>query len=177
MKQVIRRLMPTIVFLLPLGNAYAQSEKGFVGSLGLLGGYMDLSANVAFYARAEIPFPIDPELIVAESFSTKGDGGGGRLSMNELSWYLLGRYTITTSMPKLSPFLAAGAGMHFIYSFSSDKSALGDTSKAILLSKAHLFLGLDLNLGTNVFLTGQGRLTYPSDIILDSGYFGFGIRL
>ncbi len=177
MKQVMTSLILAILVLLPFGNTHAQAEMGVIGSLAVPGGYMDLSVNGAFYARVNVPFPIEPEIILSESFSTKGDGGGGRLSVNVLSGYFLARYSFASPIPKFSPFVAAGAGIHFMYSFSSDESALGDESKSILLSKAHLFFGLDFDLTQKLFLIGQGRLTYPSEIILDSAYLGLGIRL
>jgi hypothetical protein len=177
MKQMIVGLILAILVLLPFGNTHAQAEMGITGTLGLPAGYMNLSVNGAFYTRVDIPFPIHPELMLAESFSTKGDGAGGRLSMNVLSGYLLARYSFASPIPQLSPFAAAGAGIHFMYSFSSDQSALGEKSKSILLSKAHLFFGLDFDLTQKLFLMGQGRLTYPSEIILDSGYLGLGVRL
>jgi len=177
MKQVMTGLLLVISFLVPLVNTGAQAEMGFIGSLGIPRGYMDFSINGGWFARMNLSFPVDPELMLTESFSTKGDGGGGRLSMNVFSWYLLARYSLPSLMPKLSPFVAAGPGIHFMYSFSSDESALGKRSKTILLSKAHLFFGVDVDLTPRLFLTGQGRLTYPSDIILDSGYLGLGMKL
>lgn len=177
MKQVMTGLILVISFLVPLVNTGAQTEMGLIGSLGIPRGFMDFSVNGSWFARMNLPFPVDPELMITESFSTKGDGGGGHLNMNVVSSYLLGRYAIPSPVPNLSPFIAAGAGIHFMYSFSSKESALGDTSKTILLSKAQMFFGLDFNLTSKLFLTGQGRLTYPSDIILDSGYLGLGMKL
>lgn len=177
MKQVMTGLILAISFLVPLVNTGAQTEMGLIGSLGIPRGFMDFSVNGGWYARMNLSFPVDPELMLTESFSTKGDGGGGRLSMNVVSCYLLGRYTMPPPVHNLSPFIAVGAGIHFMYSFSSKESALGDTSKTILLSKAQMFFGLDFDLTSKLFLTGQGRLTYPSDIILDSGYLGLGMRL
>jgi hypothetical protein len=177
MKQVITGLILAISLFVPLVNTAAQTEMGLIGSLGIPRGFMDFSVNGGWFARMNLSFPVDPELMLTELFSTKGDGGGGRLSMNVVSCYLLGRYTMPRPVHNLSPFMAVGAGIHFMYSFSSEGSALGDTTKIILLSKAQMFFGLDFDLTSNLFLRGQGRLTYPSDIILDSAYLGLGIKI
>jgi hypothetical protein len=177
MKQAMTGLILAISFLVPLVNTGAKAEMGFIGSIGIPRGYMDLSVNGSWFTKMNLSFPVVPELMLTESFSTKGDGGGGRLSMNVLSGYLLGRYTIVSPEHKFSPFVAVGPGVHFMYSFSSKGSALGDTSKAILLGKAHLFFGFDFDLTSKWFFTAQARLTYPSDIILDSGYLGLGMKL
>lgn len=146
------------------------------GSLGLPQGHMDYSANVAGCVRIGVPIFIDPEIRVAGSLASKGSDNSGRLTMLMQSVYVLGTKTFLDAVPKVSAYLSGGAGLHMMYSKASSSSALGDVSKTSLLSKAHLFAGVDLDLAAKVFMRVEGRLTYPSDIFLDSVYLGVGLK-
>lgn len=177
MKQMVIGIVLAIFISLSSHYAEGQVDMGVIGAVGIPRGCMDFSINGLWFVRMNLPFPVNPELMFHESFSTKNDeNGGGRLSVNVLTSYLLGRYAIVSPFPKLSPYIASGIGIHLINSFSANESAIGGKSKTILVSKAHLFLGLDLSLSSKWFLSAQGRVTYPSDIILDSGYLGLGVK-
>jgi hypothetical protein len=146
------------------------------GSLGLPQGHMDYSANIAGCVRIGVPILIDPEIRLATSFASKNSDNSGRLTMLLPSVYLLGTKTFLDAVPKMSVYVSGGAGFHIMYAKASSSSGMGDVSKTSLLSKAHLFAGVDLDLAARVYMKAEGRLTYPSDIFLDAVYLGVGLR-
>ena len=160
------------VLVLSSGNAEAQ----LIGSIGLPRGYMDFSMDITWLTSFS-RIPLVNELMFNESFSTKADGADGRLGMNVLSVYVLRRYRILPSGRLISPYIAAGIGIHNMLSFTDSNHPFGSNIELDAVSKVHLFLGLDFSLSTRWFLSAQGRITYPSDIIVDSGYLGLGMKL
>lgn len=143
-----------------------QVGKGIVVSIGVPRGCMDFSVNGIFFYRRRIPLSIYPELMVHNSLSVSVWPRGESLGMTVLSGYLLGRY-IVPPIRRFSPSVAVGAGVHLINSaYNTD-----------LVTKAHMLIGFDILLASDRFLSLQVRMTYPSDIIIDSGYIGLGLKL
>ncbi|MFH1892446.1 MAG: hypothetical protein ABIK83_07160 [Candidatus Zixiibacteriota bacterium] len=160
-------------------DAEAVLRNSVVSSLGIPRGAMDYSINAAWRLTIDLPSTVKPEARLGGSFSTKSSSGSSA-GMIVTSVYVLGRISFLDQDPKISPYIAAGPGLHFMYSFSSasgDAVELFDSGNSMTLLKAHAFFGIDFALTEKLFLTAEGRLTLPSDIVIDSGYLGLGLRL
>ena len=101
------------------------------------------------------------------------------MGLGSAGFCVLARYDVKLPFaPGIKPFVSPGGGIHFQYSFSTSESALGKRDFKSVSAKAHIFSGVDIYLTENLFISGFGRITYPSDIILDSGFLmlGFAFR-
>ncbi|MDP8240477.1 MAG: hypothetical protein P9X24_15405 [Candidatus Hatepunaea meridiana] len=182
MRPSIIGMILTIVVILPSTDLEARINMGLVGSVGFPQGYMNLSVNELWYTRFCMEFPVKVELGFGESTSLQKHEMGGTVGITSWSTYLLGRYEANLLATKFTPYIATGVGIHAIYSeiFGENDILKGMTSlgnQFRFVSKAHLFFGCDYSLNSKWFLMVQGRVTYPSDIILDSGYLGLGLRI
>jgi len=164
-----------IVNAIPFSDIKANG--GVEPGLGFPAGYMDISFDASVYRRIPVINRGDIEFRLQGSFATKGDGYKGRLFNIVASSYVLGRYVIATYIDDMTPFIAAGAGLHRIRSWANEKSPLHDFPQWTLTAKAHLFYGMEYKLGGNKYLIFQGRMTYPSDILFDLWFLGVGLGL
>ena len=152
------------------------AEFGILGSAGLPRGYMDVSFNVSLYCKMNVGLPVMPELMIGNSLARKSTDPG-YVASNVTSGYLLADFSPDLSGLPLKPFIAAGGGLHMIYSFSGDNSPVCGKSGTALTGKGHIFFGTEYYPWPKIFFAIFGRLTFPGDKALDSGYLGLGIRL
>jgi len=177
-KKIVVTLLLAFSFMVPVCQGKEALSFVWRGNVGIPGGVMDFSINSVWMMTGNVSFPIQPQLMVHHSFATRNDpGSGGRLSVLIQSGYLLGRLNLPTPVEKALPYIAAGGAFHHLISFASPNSAFGNHVKHLIVVKSHFLLGVDVTLTPTLFLSAWGRTTFPSDIILDSGYFGLGLRL
>jgi hypothetical protein len=175
MKKSVRYIFIIIFIFICFAASALSAEKGIIGTIGLPAGYMDLSYNAGFYTRVNVLPSIEFEGLLQNSYAS-APVGRGTVANDVVSLYLLGRYNLDVTSYPLKPYVAAGWGGHVIGSFSSDDSPANGESDFNVESKGHIFVGADYNLFSRLFLTGYARVTYPSDVTLDSGYLGLGFR-
>lgn len=168
-------LVLLILFMLLISSAKAGVDHRLKFDIGYPAGYMDLMAGFSYELILEIPYVIHPQFIVYNHFllntNNENDVGFG---MSMTSIYLMGRRPIKIIENRLDSYIAAGFGSHFIYSISDEESPL--ENKFTITSKGHVLFGLNLYLSEHWYFRSEGRVTYPSDIIWDSGCIGIGIR-
>ncbi len=163
-----------IAIIIVLSTSFAFAEMGLIGGVGFPKGNMDYSIDGFFYHRNNVlPF-IQIEATLHNSYASR-EAGFGTISRDVAAGYLLGRYSISLPISGLKPFIAAGGGIHFIASLSSDDSPMGGESKYDFSSKGHIFIGAEYRFIPKFFLTGFIRLTFPGDETFDAGYVGLGI--
>jgi len=155
----------------------ASARVDYYNGFGVPRGFLDVTVNSMFSLRTGFLPRTSLQLMIQTSFGTKQDGrGGGRLSLWANSAYILARFDFPRPHRKVSPHLALGYGQHLLYSFASPSSLV---SKNITTwsGKGHAFIGFDVSLKPKLFLTLWGRVTAPSDKLIDSGYLTLGLRL
>lgn len=169
----------SLLILLSTSASGVEINNSITWSLGIPQGEMNFSANPGWRLSLDIPSVITPEFRLGGCFSTRSEAGS-RTSMLMGSAYVLGRKDFSDTGGKITLYIAAGPGFHAMYSFySAGKDGLDfyKSHKTTLLLKAHGFVGIDLDLIGRFFFTAEGRMTLPSDIVIDSGYLGVGLRL
>ncbi len=164
-----------LVLALQISSAAAGIDFKMLGGVGFPGGLFDYSANLTSRFTLRTSFPIEPELNYTMSIATNITGGGsGNLTMFTSGLRLLARYE--TAVPRVEfvkPFIAVGGGTYLLQSYASS-GVLGNMSKTVVSSKAHVLFGTDIFLSEKSFLSFSGRTTYPSDIVLDLFTVSFG---
>ncbi|MCF7810553.1 hypothetical protein K9N50_06160 [bacterium] len=169
-----------LFFIILFGtDSQAGMNLGLSTSAGLPQGYLNWSLNETVYARFSSKLPFDWELASTGCTSFKNHEMGGAVGFISASFYMLGRYDVSIAEYGFKPFISAGLGEHNIYSLNigenpviSGISKLGNPWRFTL--KSHLFAGCDYKFDSGYFITLHGRATYPSDIMFDSVYLGFG---
>lgn len=170
-----------LVNLLLTFNVFAGTISGMKIRPGITNGIMDIALDVSFYFRYLKYNTISPEFITSISvYKSTKNKFSSIVDMQTISVYALCKhYFIYKS--KILPYISLGPGLHYIISFSDASSSVGehgfskDWRHAITL-KAHALFGCEIDFSKNLFLSIDSRVTYPSDIILDSVFLGLGIK-
>lgn len=177
-----RILLYFIVNICLIFNVCAESNSRGSIDIGYPAGIMDVSFGVSFYYYLPKYESITPELrsSVYSYDRLKNTFHRSLWDMSVTSFYFLGKYFLP-SYDIFSFFLSAGTGFHYIVSFSDAGSPVGehgffkDWSHDVTL-KAHGFFGTEIPISKKFYLIIEGRATYPSNIILDSGILKLGIN-
>ena len=168
-KLLLHLSIASILFLTAV-SAMAHTGVSLSGGIGVPRGYMDMMGAVSTGYRFGPVWRVQPDATVSGSFTSKGDGSGGRLTQIALSGYLLARYGVPVQKDKVEGFIAPGFGCHYLISSSSAYSALRATRYDIFLIKSHVFAGFDIGFARNLTATLAVRTTFPSDIVFDVFY-------
>ena len=155
----------------------AQINIGLEPAIGMPAGSMDFSVDVSAFARKELSPWGAIDFRIQNSFSTKGDGYQGRLYSNVLSGYLLGRLIVASYIEDITPYIAPGIGMHFMYARANRGNFIPNESEWTITAKGHVFYGLEHRLTGSSYLFFQGRMTFPGDKLFDCWYLGYGARI
>jgi len=162
-------------------NVSAQTKSGMKIKFGSTPGIMDLAFDVSSYMQYNKVKFIYPEfgwsLSLYESTKTNLSSNW---DVQTTGIYALGKYYLLTNS-KIIPYISFGPGFHYIISYSNADSDVGEHGfskdwRHAFTVKVHTFLGCQFDISRKLFLSLEGRATYPSDIIFDSGYFGLGIK-
>lgn len=172
-----------IFILIFVEQASSKSDFGLKMGFGMPTGIMDLSLNAGSYLRFPQYKFINPEVISHFSWSINGisEEVEGIYSMLSTSIYALARYQIMPSTSRILPYVSPGIGIHYLISLSEANSPVGEHGfskywRHAATIKAHAFFGTEFLISQTLFLFFEGRVTYPSDIILDSGFIGLGMK-
>jgi hypothetical protein len=158
-------------------SAATAAHVDFCNGLGVPRGFLDFTVNSMFSVRTGIMPWTSLQLMLHTSFVARRDDlGGGSLSLWANSGYVLTRVDFPQIRSKLTPYLALGYGQHLMYSFASS-SSLVSKNTTTWAGKGHAFFGFDVSLKPRFYLSLYGRLTVPSDILIDSGYLTLGYRI
>ncbi|MBC8466101.1 hypothetical protein H8D57_03655 [bacterium] len=181
MKLIIGGMLLWLFLILPFGDLKAEINFGMVGSVGLPQGFLDYSFDAYLFTRYSLKIPLKVEFGSGLNGSFQTHQQGGKVGFISIPSYLLARYEIKLPITELNPFISVGTGMHLIYSLKIGENriiqAISDMGNPFrIVCKVHILFGFNYSLGSNWFLMTQGRITYPSDIILDSGYLGLGFK-